>query len=371
MTPTFGSMVLALRAPALAAILMLTTADRSDVAVYSITDLGALSGGTSEGDALNNAGQIAGGSTVSSGFEHPVLRDSTITDLGTLEGGSSGLATGINDHGEVVGYAGIDQYGPQFNEIAQAFLWRNGSMQSLGALWCPCDYNRRYGRSQAQAINSMGDVVGFSETPRCASEHAFLWRDGQLIDISGGLGDPSSSRAFAINDAGQVVGLVVANHCSFPTPPARAFLWQNGARQDLGVLPGHTTSAAFGINQSGQVVGESSDGSVTRAVRWDGTTIVALGELPGQVSSSALNINSAGQIVGSSWATDRSVSRATLWQDGVAHDLNDLVGAGGGWLLLDARAINDSGAIVGAGIHGGEMRGFLLTPRTTATRRSG
>jgi len=137
------------------------------------------------------------------------------------------------------------------------------------------------------------------------------------------------------------------------------------------VLPGHTTSAAFGINQSGQVVGESSDGSVTRAVRWDGTTIVALGELPGQVSSSARNINSAGQIVGSSWATDRSVSRATLWQDGVAHDLNDLVGAGGGWLLLDARAINDSGAIVGAGIHGGEMRGFLLTPRTTATRRSG
>src|SRR5262249_18509216 len=154
-------------------------------------------------------------------------------------------------------------------------------------------------------------------------------------------------------DAGQVAGLVVANHCTFPTPPAHAFRWDDGVREDLGVLPGHVSSAAFGINEAGQVVGESSDGSVTRAVRWDGPAMVDLGVLPGQASSSAGDINNAGQVVGSSWETDRAVSRATVWQDGVPHDLNDLVAAGD-WVLLDARAINDSGAIVGAGMHGGE-----------------
>jgi probable HAF family extracellular repeat protein len=43
-------------------------------------------------------------------------------------------------------------------------------------------------------------------------------------------------------------------------------------------------------------------------------------------------------------------------------DLNDLIGPGGGWTLVDARAINDAGQITGYGTVGNETRAFLLTP---------
>jgi hypothetical protein len=43
-------------------------------------------------------------------------------------------------------------------------------------------------------------------------------------------------------------------------------------------------------------------------------------------------------------------------------DLNDLIDPSAGWVLREARAINDKGAIVGSGLHNGEPRGFLLKP---------
>jgi probable HAF family extracellular repeat protein len=51
----------------------------------------------------------------------------TMTGLGTLPGGSSSLADGINAVGQVVGYS--DSAGGQ-----HAFLWQNGAMTDLGTL---------------------------------------------------------------------------------------------------------------------------------------------------------------------------------------------------------------------------------------------
>ena len=44
------------------------------------------------------------------------------------------------------------------------------------------------------------------------------------------------------------------------------------------------------------------------------------------------------------------------------RDLNGLIPSGSGWVLTEARDINDSGRIVGTGWRNGEQRGFLLTP---------
>src|SRR5207237_9635831 len=82
-----------------------------------------------------------------------------------------------------------------------AFVWGIGTMRELGAL-------PGYNRSQAQAINDAGQVVGFSGDPSM-----------------GGLG--------------------------------HAFLWDNGTMRDLGTLPGYDYSIAFGINNAGRVVGYS------------------------------------------------------------------------------------------------------------------
>ena len=59
----------------------------------------------------------------------------------------------------------------------------------------------------------------------------------------------------------------------------------------------------------------------------------------------------------------RAAPRAFLSDAGEAMvDLNALLPADSGWVLLSANAINDAGQIAGEGIFGGEVRAFLLTP---------
>ena len=58
---------------------------------------------------------------------------------------------------------------------------------------------------------------------------------------------------------------------------------------------------------------------------------------------------------------DLSDTRAALWRDGVAIDLNSRITASG-WLLVSATGINDVGQIVGTALRGGVRRAYLLTP---------
>ncbi len=51
-----------------------------------------------------------------------------LRDLGTL-GGSFGIAEGINDSGEVVGWATNEN-----DQASLAFLWKDGVMTNLGTL---------------------------------------------------------------------------------------------------------------------------------------------------------------------------------------------------------------------------------------------
>jgi probable HAF family extracellular repeat protein len=132
----------------------------------------------------------------------------------------------------------------------------------------------------------------------------------------------------------------------------------------VGVLPGHTASTARGVNASGDVVGESlAQPGESRAFLWRNGAMQDLGTLPGDLSSQANGINAAGHVVGWSRSPDGSTSRAFLWQSGVMSDLNSALPAGSGWVLTSAAAINDAGQIVGAGLHDGRPRAFRLTPR--------
>lgn len=334
------------------------------VRTYTLVDLGDVE---SQAIGLNALGQSAGWfSNGPSQPERAFLHNGALIELGFLQGGSSARATDVNDLGEVVGSGGRNDHGPQFQEVTQAFLWRDGTMTPLGALYDPLDFNRRHGYSEAYAINALGQVAGFSEVFRCASQHAFLWQDGTMLDISGGAGDPSFSRAFAINDSGHVVGYIVSNVCTTTPPPARAFLWIDGTMSLLPLPTGHTTGSAHGINDEGLVVGTTGSGTVTRAILWDGQLMTDLGVLAGDFSSMARAINNSGQVVGISWG--ESGFRAFLWQDGVMHELKDLLDGFSGWELQDATGINDEGEVSGYGLHDGQPRAFVLAPEEPSFR---
>jgi probable HAF family extracellular repeat protein len=82
----------------------------------------------------------------------------------------------------------------------------------------------------------------------------------------------SSSFATGINTLGQIVGW--SNTVLAPgAPPHRGFLWQAATgMQDLGVLPSGDSAEAYGINNQGQVVGlgwaQVGGAPVVRAVLW-------------------------------------------------------------------------------------------------------
>jgi len=92
--------------------------------------------------------------------------------------------------------------------------------------------------------------------------------------------------------------------------------------------------------------------------------LLDLGTLGGS-RSIGYGVNNLRQVVGvsSNSATDFS-GRAFLHSDGNMHDLNDLLhqDVGAGWYLYEARAINDTGQIVGIGSFNGIQRAFLLNP---------
>jgi probable HAF family extracellular repeat protein len=196
-----------------------------------------------------------------------------------------------------------------------------------------------------------------------------MWARNGTIQGLGKLRAADYSRAFAINESGDVVGT------SGRRGVDRAFLWtRNGGMEDLGVLPVDTQSTATGINNAGQVVGYSSSrsGEDRAFLCTRNRGIEDLGTLPGGDFSRALAINETGDIVGTSESP--LGARATLWpHSGRIQDLNALIPAGNDFVLTHAVNINNPGTILAIGhdelgqeedhaIHELPTRVFLLIP---------
>jgi probable HAF family extracellular repeat protein len=195
------------------------------------------------------------------------------------------------------------------------------------------------GTAQAFAINEAGQVVGYATTASL-KYHAFLWDDGVMTDL-GTLPTGSTSRAFGLNDNGQVVGFAFDGSAAGGAHN-HAFLWENGVMTDLFPEPAH--SVANAINDAGQVVGQYN---LNRPFLWQNGGFIDLGGFGGTQSFGyAFDINDAGQVVGSSFVNNGSdglSQHAFVWKDGVMTDLGALPG------LPDSRAhaINELGQVVG------------------------
>jgi probable HAF family extracellular repeat protein len=224
--------------------------------------LGPLPGGTfSEAFAINASGQVVGdaGTQDASGnvvTQHAVRWDAaatTPTDLGTSPGITSSYAIDINASGAVVGWSD------------GAVEWASGATTptTLGLL--PGSTF-----SHALAINASGQVVGedrIKDANGNTVAHAVRWDAGTttptdlgtLAGITGTLAGITSTVAWGINASGQVVG--AADTLPDGSIWGHAVLWNAGMTTptDLGsLLPagsGWVLEIAYAINDAGQIVG--------------------------------------------------------------------------------------------------------------------
>lgn len=316
---------------------------------YTITDLGTLTGNNSSfANSINNAGRVTGYSQAGTTSHAFRWESGTMTDLGTL-GGTNSVGTFVNNNGHIVGLA------QTANSRQHAFAEPESTMLDLGTLSGPTGPY-----SAANGINNNGLVVGLSKSATTSDVLAVTF-DGTNVTPLPLLSGDTNGQAWAVNDAGQIVGSSgIITNSNLTT---RAVQWQGSSVTLLNPLTGHTQGEARAINATGQIAGSSSSSSTDKhAVRWQGTTPTDLGLLDGTISE-AYGINAAGTVVGRAAISGPAQYHAFIWTsaDGM-RDLNGLIPANSGWELTEARSINDSGKIVGYGTIGGQSHGFLLTP---------
>ncbi len=182
-----------------------------------------------------------------------------IHDLPLIPGDTSGAATAINDNGQIVGISGICDQAVGRHTAKHAVLWENGGVTdigNLGAQWW----------NTPTAINQHGDVVGFAGDPAFVEGeilHAFIWTKDNGIQalkpLRGRVPQHVDSEAYGINEARQVVGI----SCDADQVDCRAVIWDHGVYPtDLNDLKGGASAflaSAKDINNKGEITGRAID----------------------------------------------------------------------------------------------------------------
>jgi probable HAF family extracellular repeat protein len=245
-----------------------------------------------------------------------------MTQLPTL-GGYDGYAAGVNNKGQVVGWAENSVHDPTCNAPGQilqfeAVIWGPKLTEITQLPPYPGDPD-----SAATAINDKGEVVGISglcsnAVGGASAKHALLWENGVPTDL-GNIGGGAWNTPVAISNRGEVVGFANTSGDENAAPSPTGFIWtKTTGMKKLPLLGEDNNSIAFDVNEKGQVVGQSA-----------GATL-----------------------------------RAFLYEDGTMFDLNALIQPDSSLYLTDAQGINDHGEIAGTALDTvtGTMVAFLAVP---------
>ena len=246
-------------------------------------------------------------------------------------------ASDINDAGVIAGDGGGDS--------GEAWRFQNGEYTLLGTI-------EGDPLSTSGGINENGDIAGYSGNPSIGNpKHFFRYTD------QSGMVSLLSGRGRDINDLGVMTGYK-ENTSGGGWEAVR--IDPNGNVLFLGFLPGRNDSFAHGINEFGQVVGTSRSNESSQAfVYTDGVGMQGLPTVSRWNSAGA--INSMGHIVGGG-ADPR---RGYVWTPSTgSRVLTDLIDPALQITVDNAVDINDSGQIAARGFDVGNrvFVQLLLTP---------
>jgi probable HAF family extracellular repeat protein len=318
----------------------------------------------------------------------------TVTDLGTLPGGTLSQAVSINRDGFIAGFStsGSAAGSPQHAALWFHEDWYTSPIMDIGTpgLGGP--------NSSAVGVNMSGQAAGSAESSAKYPNNEnfcvygtgleclpFLWQDGTMTQLPL-LGGNNGLIVGTINNHGEVPGIAenatMDRNCpsgvtvSGTGPQSldfEAVIWgpKPGQIRELHPLTGDTVGMAVWMNDNGQAVGATGTCANTvlpplaygpHAVLWEADgSVTDLGNLGGTAVNIGLFINNRGHVVGvSSLAGASTVNVGTdafLWTrlDGM-QDLGTLPGDVGSVGL----GINDDGVVVGASFDAmGNPRGFV------------
>ena len=336
-------------------------------AIYVATDLGLLNSDDQSSQALglNNYGQVSGFCPDSQAVPHAFLWTPTtsngasglMTDLGLCSSGFDG-GLKLNGCGQVQFNRAVST--PSFGVQSHAFLWTPSAPNTAEGIAVDLlTLNGADGASYGYGINDDGTVVGSSYPGPC-----FIWTPTSSHAMTGvmtSFGSGSSSGvAFGVNNSGLVAGSIGSGFFSYPGihaglgPYSSNDIIGPGPQSDLNDQSDSGT--AYAINAAGHAVGDTvfpNTGEVRPFLFVGGTNLTDFSSTGGHASA----LNNRDEVVG-----DRN-NNAVLYANGTNSTLLNLLDPSAGWnQLVTARAINDSGQIVGYGSRNGDLRAYLLTP---------
>ena len=323
---------------------------KSNDVLFTVKDLGALNccyswSAASAALALNAHGDVAGLTSSPSDSQRQVpfvYHNGTMTMISD----TYGWAAGINDARQVTGV-----FTPPGLLGGHAFVYQDGVFTDIGTL--PGYSNQPY--AVPYAINNSGTIVGDSNAA------AFVYENGTMSIVK----RLSARTAYAINDLGDVVGLIETVTGGGPQND-HAFLFSDNSLRDIDGNP-DSVSIPTGINRARQIVGVAwmNGWPGQRAFLWENDVFTLLPLLAPPAGydlhySGATAINNRGEIIGESNAS------MFVYRNGVLIDLNRAIekDSGGIWpSIWRVSAINDAGQIAGTCYFGGDgARACLLTP---------
>jgi uncharacterized membrane protein len=295
---------------------------------YTISDLGA----NVTPNAINEVGQIAGDNGSSNAFLYSNGVFNTFLGSNGL-----GVAYGLNNLGHVVGTSYTS---------GKAFVYDGTTVADI----VPDLPNV----SLAYGINDSDQIVGDIDFDFTTGYSQFLYhRASDTLEIASGLQVNGNTTVVAINNSGQFI--VNAGHSSGDDFTLSTRLYNNSTSfTEIPLIAGELSNngmMSFAINNLGHVSGSGPVTDIGQSVfLYDGTNTISIG------SGSGVGMNDLDQIVGI------NADGAFLYDGSTLNNLSNLIDPSSGWVLQNAKDINNLGQIIGTGLLNGEFHGFLLTP---------